>query len=80
MSGPKLRISRRAATKLFGRTTTPRARAARDMFTSPADSMSESSKPACGTSRVSKPLAVPTNRTTESGSRRMISFATAMPG
>ncbi len=58
----------------------PRSRAASPMFTSPADSMSDSSNPACGTSRFSKPFAVPTNRTADCGSRRINSFATAMPG
>jgi hypothetical protein len=42
--------------------------------------MSDNSNPACGTSFVSKPRAVPTKRTVEFGSRRMISWATAMPG
>jgi hypothetical protein len=73
-------MSRRAAIKLFGRTISPRSLPAAPTFFKPADSMSDSSNPACGTSRVSRPFAVPTNLTTDSASRRINSFATAMPG
>ena len=73
-------IKRRAARRLFGKTSNPRRRSSQPMFTSPALSMIESSNPALGTRRVSKPCAVPTNLTTDEGSRRLISLATAMPG
>ena len=75
-----LEIVRNAFNHLTGRSAAPRNLDITDFPLMPALRIRSSAKPSFGTTRASRPRAVPANDTRASGTRRSNSRATAMPG